>query len=98
MLLQLVHEWLSILDERGSVDAIFLDFAKAFDKVSHPHLLLKLQHYGIKGQLLEWFSDFLTKRIQRVVRNRWLCCSSILILVQFVFELVQNILNWFRIF
>ena len=28
-LLQLVHEWLSILafDERGSVDAIFLDFA-----------------------------------------------------------------------
>ena len=43
-LLQLVHEWLSILDERGSVDAIFLDFAKAFDKVSDPHLPLKLQH------------------------------------------------------
>ena len=66
-LLQLVHEWLSILDERGSVDAIFLDFAKAFDKVCHPHLLLKLQHYGIKGQLLEWISDFLTTRRQRVV-------------------------------
>ena len=60
-------EWLSILDERGSVDAIFLDFAKAFDKVCHPHLLLKLQHYGIKGQLLEWISDFLTTRRQRVV-------------------------------
>ena len=29
--LQLVHEWLRILEERGSVDAIFLDFAKAFD-------------------------------------------------------------------
>ena len=66
-LLQLVHEWLSILDERGSVDAVFLDFAKAFDKVSHPHLLLKLQHYEIKGQLLEWISDFLTTRRQRVV-------------------------------
>ena len=61
-LLHVVHEWLSILDERGqepmgswrgSVADIFLDFAKAFDKVSHPHLLLKLQHYGIKGQLLE---------------------------------------------
>jgi len=49
------------------VDAIFLDFAKAFDKVSHPHLLLKLQHYGIKGQLLEWISDFFTTRRQRVV-------------------------------
>ena len=66
-LLQLVHEWLNILEERGSVDAIFLDFAKAFDKVSHPHLLLKLQHHGIKGQLLKWISDFLTTRRQRVV-------------------------------
>ena len=41
-LLQLVHEWLRILDDRGSVDAIFLDLAKAFAKVSHPQLLLKL--------------------------------------------------------
>ena len=66
-LLQVVHEWLRILEERGSVDAIFLDFAKAFDKVSHPHLLLKLQHHRIKGQLMEWISDFLTTRRQRVV-------------------------------
>ena len=63
----LSHEWLSILDERGSMDAIFLDFAKAFDIVSYPQLLLKLQHYGIKGQLLEWISDFLTTKRQRVV-------------------------------
>ena len=40
-------------DKRGSVNAISLDFAKAFDKVSHLYLLLKLQHYGIKSQLLE---------------------------------------------
>ena len=40
------------------MDAIFLDFAKAFDKVSHSNLLLKLQHHGIKGQLLERISDF----------------------------------------
>ena len=65
--LHFFHEWLSILEERGSVVAIFLDFAKAFDKVSHPHMLLKLQHYGIKGQLLKWISDFLTTRRQRVV-------------------------------
>jgi len=30
-----------ILEECGSVDAIFQDFAKAFKKVSHLHLLLK---------------------------------------------------------
>ena len=36
------------LSEKGdSVDVIFLDFAKAFDKVSHHHLLYKLQCYGI---------------------------------------------------
>ena len=49
------------------MDAIFLDFAKAFDNVSYSHLLLKLQNHGIKGQLLEWISDFLTTRRQRVV-------------------------------
>ena len=49
------------------MDAIFLDFAKAFDKVSHSHLLLKLQHHGIKDQLLDWITDFLTTRRQRVV-------------------------------
>ena len=42
---------------------MFLDFAKALDKVSHSHLLLKLQHHGIRGQL-EWISDFLTTRRQ----------------------------------
>ena len=49
------------------MDVIFLDFAKAFDKVSHAHLLVKLQCYGIKGQILNWIRDFLTSRRQRVV-------------------------------
>ena len=47
-LLQLVDEWFQALDKLGSVDAMFLDFAK----VSHAHLLYKLECYGIKGQIL----------------------------------------------
>jgi len=52
-LLQLVHEWFQALDKLKSVDAdaVFLDFAKAFDKISHAHLLYRLECYGIKGQI-----------------------------------------------
>ena len=36
-------------------EVILLDFAKAFDKVPHMHLCLKLSHLGINGHLLEAF-------------------------------------------
>ena len=49
------------------VDVIFLDFAKAFDKVPHRRLLCKLEAYGIHGSLLKWLEDFLKDRKQRVV-------------------------------
>lgn len=69
-----------MLDKRGAIDVAFLDFAKAFDKVSHPHLFNKLQSYGIKGQLLEWLNNFLLGRKQRVVINgyesNWLEVTS----------------------
>jgi hypothetical protein len=40
------------------MDAILLDSSKAFDKVPHQRLLLKLRHYGIRGNLLDWIKDF----------------------------------------
>jgi len=39
---------------------MFLDFAKAFDKVPHNRLLLKLSNYGIQGQVYDWIKDWLT--------------------------------------
>ncbi|CAB3984202.1 Hypothetical predicted protein [Paramuricea clavata] len=48
---------------------IYLDFLKAFDSVSHPKLLLKLQQQGISALLLNWFSDYLSNRRQQVVVN-----------------------------
>ncbi len=50
-----------------NVDVILLDFAKAFDKVSHKKLLHKLRAYGVSGKLLSWIADFLAMRKQRVV-------------------------------
>ena len=48
--------------------AIF-DFYKAFDSVPHQRLLVKLDHYGIRGKTKEWISLFLLERSQRVVLN-----------------------------
>ena len=46
---------------------IFLDFAKAFDKLSHRALHYKLQLLGFDDHLLKWLTDFLKDRRQRVV-------------------------------
>ncbi len=48
------------------VDMIYLDFAKAFDKVDHHILLRKLKSLGITGSLGIWLSDFLSSRSQFV--------------------------------
>ena len=50
-------------------DCIYLDFSKAFDKVSHDILIAKLYQYGIRGKLLSWFKSYLSDRDQTVVVN-----------------------------
>ena len=57
------------LNEAKQVDTILLDFSKAFDKVDHNKLCLKLYHYGVRGNTLEWIKDYLSKRSQTVVIN-----------------------------
>ena len=44
------------MDEGFCVDVIFLDLAKAFDKVSHQKLVEKLKLHGIEGQLARWIA------------------------------------------
>ena len=61
------HHWSKALDDGLQVDVVFLDFAKAFDRVSHDILLQKLCNFGISGTLLNWCKDYLTNREQRVV-------------------------------
>ena len=52
--------------EKGlDLDVIYLDFAKAFDKVNHNILLKKLSHIGIRGNLHNWFEDYISNRKQR---------------------------------
>ena len=51
----------------AETDSIFLDFAKAFDKVDHQILLQKIRNLGITGKLYDWLADFLSNRHQVVV-------------------------------
>ena len=57
---------LTLLEEGQSVDAVYLDFAKAFDKVDHQILLKKLESVQVGGKVLQWIREFLTNREQRV--------------------------------
>jgi hypothetical protein len=65
-LLYVLERWTKILDEGGSLDCIYLDFMKAFDKVPHQRLLYKLQRYGISPEITSWIQSFLLNRKQRV--------------------------------
>lgn len=57
------------LDKHAQVDAVYTDFKKAFDKVDHEILLNKIAYNGIRGNLLRWFSSYITNRSQNVVIN-----------------------------
>ncbi len=68
-LLTTLDEWTRILEDKASLDCIYLDFMKAFDTVPHQRLLKKLHGYQIKGKVHAWIKEFLTGRHQRVVVN-----------------------------
>lgn len=69
-LTQLLHHFDDIIDSLVSgadVDTIYLDYAKAFDKVDHKLLLAKVQLYGFPSKLVRWIESFLSNRYQKVV-------------------------------
>ena len=61
-LLDVVDDLMHMLRSDTTVDMIYLDFSKAFDKVDHGILLHKLKDMGITGKLGIWFFQFLTNR------------------------------------
>ena len=55
-----------MIEEGLPIDIIYTDFAKAFDRVPHQRLLIKMNMLGIKGKILNWIKSFLIGRKQCV--------------------------------
>ena len=68
-LLMYLEELTKLMDQGHSLDIIYLDFSKAFDKVPVQRLLKKCSGLGIQGNLLTWIEKWLVGRKQRVVLN-----------------------------
>jgi hypothetical protein len=58
-LLQVLEKWTSAIEEGQDLDIVYLDFRKAFDKVPHRRLILKLKKYNLSPQIIKWIENFL---------------------------------------
>ena len=64
-LLCLLEELTKLVDDGSPVDAIYLDFQKAFHKVPHQRLIAKLKSHGMGNSIVNWIEQWLTDRRQR---------------------------------
>ena len=65
-LLTSLADWTQALDTGNTVDVVYFDFSKTFNRVRKRRLLFKLDHCGIRGNLPRWIDSFLTDRSFRV--------------------------------
>ena len=68
-LIEIVEKIKYCIEEKKYGCGIFIDLKKAFDTVNHNILLNKLEHYGVRGTSLSWFSSYLNNRSQFVSYN-----------------------------
>jgi len=74
-LLDVVDGIYQSLDDGNFVAGMYFDLQKAFDTVDHDILINKLDNYGIRGIMLDWFKNYLTNRSQFTSINQH--CSSV---------------------
>ena len=65
-ILQLVEQINQSFEKNEFTLGVFVDLSKAFDTVDHQILLKKLEYYGIAGNNLRWFENYLKDRQQFV--------------------------------
>jgi hypothetical protein len=62
-----LDELTKAVDNGKAADVFYLDFAKAFDKVAHQWLMVKVEAKGIGGKISRWLEEWLKVRTQTVV-------------------------------
>ena len=67
-LLNVLDKWTEAINNGHYINAVYCDFMKAFDKVSHKELL-KILKYSVPVKVIDWIRSFLTNRKQRVLVN-----------------------------
>ena len=68
-LLNVLNKWFISFDEGYVTNVIYTGITKAFNKVSHSKLLKILQSYGIRNNVLNWITAFISGRSQSVCVN-----------------------------
>ena len=59
-----------VIDTNDTVDLVYLDFQKAFDKAPHERLMVKVNAHGIQGDVARCIRNWLAGRRQRVCINQ----------------------------
>ena len=68
-IIQVVDKINDAVEKNETTIGVYLDLSKAFDTIAHDILLHKLDYYGFRGIVLDWFRDYLSKRTLYVSYN-----------------------------
>ena len=69
-IMQLVDKINNAVEKNETTIGVYLDLSKAFDTIiDHDILLHKLDYYGFREIVLDWFRDYLSNRTQYVSYN-----------------------------